>query len=173
MRPVAADVASSVCVSVCMSVVHNRELYETAKPFAMPYGDRTPVGPRNRVIDGGSDPPKRQTQFWGHLPLYFNAFYTHTHTHTHARTHARTHTHTFNGPLSRTTPVSRYQKGETSLDFTAARDSEWQWHQLGICKSAPHSRQITTPAPRHSVFAVRMPFLPPNQRRQSTEGNVF
>jgi len=27
--------------------------------------------------------------------------------------------------------VSRYQKGKTSLDFTEARDSEWQWHQLG------------------------------------------
>jgi len=27
--------------------------------------------------------------------------------------------------------VSRYQKGITSLDFTGARDSEWQWHQLG------------------------------------------
>jgi len=26
--------------------------------------------------------------------------------------------------------VSRYQKGETNLDFTEARDSEWQWHQL-------------------------------------------
>ena len=37
----------------------------------------------------------------------------------------------FNGPLSRTTWVSRYQKGKTSLDFTEARDSEWQWHQLG------------------------------------------
>jgi len=33
----------------------------------------------------------------------------------------------FNGPLSRTTRVSRYQKG-TNLDFTEARDSEWQWH---------------------------------------------
>jgi len=41
-----------------------------------------------------------------------------------------THTHPFNGPLSRTTGVSRYQKGKTSLDFTGARDSEWQWHQL-------------------------------------------
>jgi len=41
-----------------------------------------------------------------------------------------THTHTFNAPLSRTTWVSRYQKGKTSLDFTGARDSEWQWHQL-------------------------------------------
>ena len=43
-----------------------------------------------------------------------------------------THTHTpFNGPFSGTTQVSRYQKGETNLDFTEARDSEWQWHQLG------------------------------------------
>ena len=61
---------------------------------------------------------------------------------THARTHARTHTHThtFNGPLSGTTRVSRYQKGKTNLDFTKARDSEWQWHQLATCKSAPSSR---------------------------------
>jgi len=42
-----------------------------------------------------------------------------------------THTHPFNGPLSRTTQASRYQKGTTNLDFTEARDSEWQWHQLG------------------------------------------
>ena len=41
------------------------------------------------------------------------------------------HTHTFNGPLSGTTRVGRYQKGKTKLDFTEARDSEWQWHQLG------------------------------------------
>jgi len=27
--------------------------------------------------------------------------------------------------------VSRYQKGKTNLDFTEARDSEWQWHLLG------------------------------------------
>jgi len=26
--------------------------------------------------------------------------------------------------------VSRYQKSKTSLDFTEARDSEWQWLQL-------------------------------------------
>ena len=42
-----------------------------------------------------------------------------------------THTHPFNGPFSRTTLVGRYQKGKTNLDFTEARDSEWQWHQLG------------------------------------------
>jgi len=40
-----------------------------------------------------------------------------------------------------------------------------------ICKSAPRSRQITMPAPNHSVFTGRMPFLPPNQQCQSTEGS--
>ena len=67
-------------------------------------------------------------------------------------THTHTHTHPFNGPLSGTTWVSRYQIGKTNLDFTGARDSEWQWHQLGMRKSAPRSRQITMPAPHHSVF---------------------
>jgi len=41
-----------------------------------------------------------------------------------------------------------------------------------ICKSAPRSRQITTPAPHHSVSTGRMPFLPPNQQRQSTESKL-
>ena len=54
--------------------------------------------------------------------------------------------------FSRTTWVSRYQKGKTNLDFTGARDSEWQWHQLGHMQVCPHSRQITTPVPHHSVF---------------------
>jgi len=38
------------------------------------------------------------------------------------------------------------------------------------CKSAPRSRQTTTPAPHHFVFTSQMPFLPPNQQCQSTEG---
>jgi len=42
-----------------------------------------------------------------------------------------THTHPCNGPFSRTTRVSRYQKGKTNLLFAEARDSERQWHQLG------------------------------------------
>jgi len=66
-------------------------------------------------------------------------------------THTHTHTHPFNGRLSGTTQVSRYQKGKTNLDFTEARDSERQWHQLGHMQSAPRSRQITTPEPHHSV----------------------
>jgi len=43
-----------------------------------------------------------------------------------------------NGLFSRTTWVSRYQNGKTNLDFTGARDSEWQRHQLGhmqVCTS--------------------------------------
>jgi len=70
--------------------------------------------------------------------------------------------HLFNGPFSRTTQVSQYQKGKTNLDFTEARDTEWQSHQLGICKSAPHFRQITMPAPHHSVF-YRPDALPATQ----------
>ena len=80
------------------------------------------------------------------------------------------HTHTFNGPLSGTTWVSRYQKGETNLDFTEARDSEWQWHQLGymqVCTSLQTDNHISTPP--LSFFTGRMPFLSPNQQRQSTE----
>ena len=38
--------------------------------------------------------------------------------------------HPFNGPFSQSIRVSRYQKGQTNPDFTEARDSEWQWHQL-------------------------------------------
>ena len=41
-----------------------------------------------------------------------------------------------------------------------------------ICKSAPRSRQITTPAPHHSVFTGQMPFLLPNQQRQCTESKL-
>ena len=83
--------------------------------------------------------------------------------------HRHTHTHTFNGPLSRTTWVSRYKKRKTSLDFTEARDSEWQWHQLGhmqVFTSMHKDNHASTPP--LSFLTGRMPFLPPNQQRQST-----
>jgi len=44
--------------------------------------------------------------------------------------------------------VSRYQKGKTNLDFTEARDSEWQWHQLGqmqVCTSLKTDNHASTP----------------------------
>ena len=59
-----------------------------------------------------------------------------------------THKRTFNGPLSGTTRVSQYQKGKTNLDFTEARDSEWQWHQLGripVCTSLQTDNHTSTP----------------------------
>ena len=57
------------------------------------------------------------------------------------------HTHPFNGSFSRTTRVGRYQKGKINLDFTEARDSEWQWHQLGhmqVCTSLQTDNYATT-----------------------------
>jgi len=57
------------------------------------------------------------------------------------------HTHLFNGPLSRTTRVSRYQNGKINLDFTEARDSEWHWHQLGhmqVCTSLQTDNHAST-----------------------------
>jgi len=119
---------------------------------------------------------------------------------------ARMHTHPFNGPLSGTTQVSRYQKGKTNLDFTGRMLFQQQRQcnestmlsthlaqnehthtfngpffrdypgkpvperqkpicillkqetvscsgiSWAMCKSAPRSRQITMPAPHHSVF---------------------
>jgi len=81
------------------------------------------------------------------------------------------YTHPFNGPFSRTTQVSQYQKGKTNLDFTEARDSEWQWHQLGhmqVCTQLQADNHANTPP--LCFFPGRMPFLPPDQQRQSTEG---
>jgi len=66
--------------------------------------------------------------------------------------------------------VSQYQKGKTNPDFTEARDSEWQWHWLGhmqVCILLQTDNHASTP----TVFTGRMPFLPPNQQCQSTEGN--
>ena len=59
-----------------------------------------------------------------------------------------THTHPFNGPFSGTTQVSRYQKGGTNLDFTEARDSDCQWHQLGhmqVCTSLQTDNHASNP----------------------------
>jgi len=39
------------------------------------------------------------------------------------------------------------QKGKTNLDFTEARDSEWQWHQLGhmqVCTSLQTDNHTST-----------------------------
>jgi len=69
--------------------------------------------------------------------------------------------------------VGRYQKGKTNLEFTEARDSEWQWHQLGhmqVCTLLQTDNHASTPPLK--FFTGRMPFLLPNQQRQSTEGQI-
>jgi len=50
--------------------------------------------------------------------------------------------------------------------------AEWQWHQLGhmqVCTSLQADNHASTPP--LSFFTGRMAFLPPNQQRQSAEGN--
>jgi len=67
--------------------------------------------------------------------------------------------------------VSQYQKDKTSLEFTGARDSERQWHQLGhmqVCTSLQTDNHASTSLLK--FFTGRMPFLLPNQQCQSTEG---
>jgi len=65
--------------------------------------------------------------------------------------------------------VSRYQKGKTNLDFTEARDSEWQWHQLGhmqVCISLQTDDHASTPPFK---FFTGLPAAQPTaskQRRQ-------
>ena len=66
--------------------------------------------------------------------------------------HTHTHTYPFNGPLSGTTRVGRYQKGKTNLDLLKQETVNGNGINWAICKSAPRSRQITTPAPHHSFF---------------------
>jgi len=58
--------------------------------------------------------------------------------------------------------VSRYQKGKTNLDVTEARDSEWQWHQLGhmqVCTSLQTDNHTSTPP--HSFLQAGCPSCRP------------
>ena len=101
--------------------------------------------------------------------IHLHRSVTHTRTHTHARTHTHTRlTALFPGLLGwagtrKVKPIWILLKQETVSDTGISWD---------IYKSAQHSRQTTTPAPHHSVFTGRMPFLPPNQQCQSTEGRA-
>ena len=66
--------------------------------------------------------------------------------------------------------MSRYQKGKTNLDFTEARDSEWQWHQLGrmqVCTS------LQTDNYADQFFTGRMPFLSPKNSVKAPTGQWF
>ena len=94
----------------------------------------------------------------------------------HKHSQVKTHTHPFNGPLSGTTQVSRYQKGKTNLDFTEATDSEWQWHQLGYMQVCTllHTDNYASTSPL-SFLQAGCPFCCPTNsvkalKEKSTEG---
>ena len=80
-----------------------------------------------------------------------------------------THTHTpqpFYGPFSGTTRVSRCQKRTSGL--YGAREADILTIRLGATPSRLTSAYLHHPP---IFFTGRMPFLPPNQQYQSTEGN--
>jgi len=60
--------------------------------------------------------------------------------------------HPFNGPLSRTTRVSQYQKGKTNLGLLEQETVSGSGISWAICKSAPRPRQATMTASHYSVF---------------------
>ena len=60
------------------------------------------------------------------------------------------HTHTRLTALFRDYPGEPVQKGKINLDFTEARESDWQWHQLGcmqVCTSLQTDNHARTPPP--------------------------
>jgi len=76
--------------------------------------------------------------------------------------------------FSRTTWVSWQQKGKPFWILLEQEMIGWQWHQLDhtqiICTSLQTDNHAST-SPL-SFFTGQMPFLPPNQQRQSTNINV-
>ena len=83
------------------------------------------------------------------------------------------HTHTRLTALVQDHSGEPVPEGKTSLDFTEARDSEWQWHQLGYmqgCTSLQTDNHASTPPlsflqagcpscrPTNSVKALKVTF---------------
>jgi len=61
--------------------------------------------------------------------------------------------------------VGLYQKGTTQIWILLKQETvSGSSISSAICKSAPRSRQITTPATHRLVFTGRLPFLSPNQQ---------
>ena len=80
--------------------------------------------------------------------------------------------HPFNGFFSRTTLISCHQKGKPFWILLEQEMMGWQWHQLDhmqiICTLLQTDNHTSTSP---LSFTGRIPFLLPNQQRQSTEGN--
>ena len=73
--------------------------------------------------------------------------------------------------LSWTTRVSRYHRCKTNLDFTEARVAVASAGLYATLHLAPDRQPRQHP--NTQFFTGRMPFLPPNQQRQSTERNTY
>jgi len=84
--------------------------------------------------------------------------------------------------LVRDYPGEPVPKVKTNVDFTEARDSEWQWHQLGhmqVCTSLQTDNHASTPPlsffqarcpschPTNSVIALKASFV--HQAMQTTK----
>jgi len=82
--------------------------------------------------------------------------------HTHTHTLTQTHLMALCPGLPRWAGTRKIKPIWIILKQETASGTGISW---SICKSAPRSRQITTPAPHHSVFTGRMLFLTPNQQR--------
>ena len=77
--------------------------------------------------------------------------------------------HTRLTALVRYYPGEPVPEGKTNLDFTEARDSEWQWHQLGrmqVCTSLQTDDHAST----RPLSFYRQDALPATQQHGSTEG---
>ena len=93
---------------------------------------------RNMATGTESFPPDIRSVSW-HFPESSQTTPVHTHTQTHTPVQR---------PFFQDYPGEPAQKGKTYLDFTEARDSEWQWHQLGhmqVCTSLQTNNHASTP----------------------------
>ena len=96
--------------------------------------------------------------------------------------------HLFSGLFSRTTWVSWYQKGKTSLNLNEARDDgvwrcsgiSWTIRKRLLCKQpASRSEQITTPTAHHTFFMGRklfpdaQPRVSVHWRQVKTDANIL
>ena len=93
----------------------------------------------------------------------------------HCRTQ-HTHTHT---RLTALFPGLPRWAGTRNLDFTEARDSEWQWHQLGrmqVCTSLQTDNHASTPPLsfyRPDALPAAQPIESKHWRQGNTYGNVM
>ena len=138
-----------------VSCAYTHELNRTTRssstnPSTAVMRARQPTTRWHRLFSQISGPPQLHLSYFAYtgyrLSHASNTNWQLTHT------QRETHTHPFNGPLSGTTRVSRYQKGKPIWILLKQETVSGSGISWANSKSAPRSRQITTPAPHRSVF---------------------